>query len=244
MINNYSTTIHKAIFLMALLFCLQGSAQTNALGSWNIINVKLNINKKWSAFAEAQLRSLEFYNSFHYYEYKAGATYIFDKNFSLTAGLGKYKTYAEGGNFKRPISNDEIRTWLQINMKQQINRFQFEHRYRAEQRFTSNNYKNRFRYRLSLIVPIKKEKIEPKTFYVTIFNELFFTNNAPYFERNRFYVGLGYEFTNTFSMQTGYVSQFDYKLTDETGRKFFLISMYFNLDWKKMKAGFIPENID
>lgn len=28
------------------------------LGSWNIINVNLKINKKWNVFAETQLRSL------------------------------------------------------------------------------------------------------------------------------------------------------------------------------------------
>lgn len=40
------------------------------LGSWNILNLKYTINEKWSAFGEAQLRSLKFYNNFHYYEYK------------------------------------------------------------------------------------------------------------------------------------------------------------------------------
>jgi hypothetical protein len=48
------------------------SAQVFELGSWNILNFKYNNNEKWSVFGEAQLRSLNFYNNFHYYEYKGG----------------------------------------------------------------------------------------------------------------------------------------------------------------------------
>lgn len=45
-------------------------AQNFDLGSWNILNLKYNVNDKWSVFGEAQLRSLKFYTNFHYYEYK------------------------------------------------------------------------------------------------------------------------------------------------------------------------------
>lgn len=49
------------------------------LGSWNVLNLKYNVNEKWSMFTEAQLRSLKFYNNFHYYEYKGGFNYKKDK---------------------------------------------------------------------------------------------------------------------------------------------------------------------
>jgi hypothetical protein len=52
-------------------------AQTLDLGSWNIINLKYNIDDKLSVFGEGQLRSLQFYNDFHYYEYKGGINYKF-----------------------------------------------------------------------------------------------------------------------------------------------------------------------
>lgn len=34
--------------------------------------------EKWSGFAEAQLRSLKFYEHYHYYEYKFAINYQFD----------------------------------------------------------------------------------------------------------------------------------------------------------------------
>jgi len=68
------------------------------LGSWNILNLKYNHNDKLSFFAEAQ-RSLEFYSTFHCYEYKRGINYKVHKNAKLTLGAGSYQTYKEGGDF-------------------------------------------------------------------------------------------------------------------------------------------------
>jgi len=235
-----------AVLMVLLTFLIScAEAQLNALGSWNIINLKVNINSRWSAFGEAQLRSLRFYNNFHYYEYKAGATYKLDKNFSFTIGAGDYNTYSEGGNFKVPKQNDEFRSWVQVNLTQAYKRVKFDHRYRAEQRFSSNGYRNRFRYRFSLSAPLNKNKIEAGTLFLNTSNEIFFTDRAPYFERNRFFAGIGYEFTHTFSIQAGFLNQFDYRLNDETGRNFFQLSWLFELDWKEKKEkDHVPTSAD
>ena len=224
-----------------LLLSISTSAQ---LGSWNIVNVKANLNEKWSLFGEAQLRSLSFYNQFHYYEYKGGATFNINKNFSLQGGLGNYDTYAEGGNFKTPMVNDEFRTWLQFSMKQNLDRIKFEHRYRAEQRWTINGYRNRFRYRFQSVIPVNKKKLEKGSLYATAWNEIFFTNRAPYFERNRLFIGCGYELSDHLAIQTGFLNQFDYRLNDETGRNFLQISFLYELAIKKKKQEHVPGGID
>jgi len=210
--------------LMVFLFvhsCASAFAQP---GSWNILNAKLRMNQKWSLFGEAQIRSLKFYNHFHYYEIKGGAEAKIDKNFSVAFGLGNFDTYSQGGNFKEPMVNDEFRTWIQLSMHQQLKRVKFEHRYRAEQRFTLFGYRNRFRYRMSVVIPVKALSVQPKSYYINLSDELFFTNRAPYFERNRFFAGGGYVFSEKFTIQTGYMRQFDYRINDETGDSFFQIS--------------------
>ncbi|MBX9784615.1 MAG: DUF2490 domain-containing protein [Chitinophagaceae bacterium] len=214
------------------------------MGTWNVLNIKSNINDKWSLFGEVQLRSLKFYDNFHYYEYKGGATFNINKNFSLQGGLGNYDTYREGGNFKTPMVNDEFRTWLQFSMKQNLDRIKFEHRYRAEQRWTINGYRNRFRYRLQSIVPINSKKLEKGTFYAAAWNEIFFTNNAPYFERNRVFIGCGYELSEHLAIQAGFLYQFDYRLNDETGRNFFQLSFLYEFAIKKKKQEHVPGGID
>ena len=128
-------------YLTAIGFCLSMnvlSAQNFEIGTWNILNLKYTINPKWSLFGETQLRSLKFYDHFHYYEYKAAISHKTHKNMALTIGAGSYQTYKEGGNFVRPKNNNEFRVWPQITLFQSIGTLKIEQRYRAELRFTSS----------------------------------------------------------------------------------------------------------
>ena len=208
------------------------SAQTFDLGSWNILNVKYNLDEKLSYFCEGQLRSLKFYSNFHYYEYKGGINYKVHKNVKLTLGAGSYQTYKEGGDFVLPKNNDEFRIWPQIILSQSIGKLKIEQRYRSEFRFTSNGYRNRFRYRLGFSYPFGKERNEYKPFQVSASNEIFFTDKEPYFERNRMLLAFNYKPSKATTIQVGYLHQFDYKINDETGRDFFQIGYFIELSRK------------
>ena len=186
----------KRVSLITLLLILSTPiiiAQNFDLGSWNIVNLKLNVNNKWSLFGESQLRSLKFYTNFHYYEYKAGFNYKFHSNATFTLGAGSYQTYREGGDFVTPKNNNEFRIWPQIVLFQSLGKLKIEQRYRTELRFTSNGYRNRFRYRLGLSYPFGKEKNDYKPFKVSTSNEIFFTDNEQICS-----VPEGYTFSATF----------------------------------------------
>lgn len=217
------------LFFFLALHPVISYSQQIVLGSWNILNIKYNYNDKLSLFGEAQLRSLRFYNNFHYYEYKGGINYKVHKNVKLTLGAGSYQTYKEGGNFVLPKNNDEFRVWPQIILFQSIGKFKIEQRYRAELRWTSNGYRNRFRYRLGASYPFGKERNGYKPFQSSISNELFFTNNEPYFERNRLQYTISYKPSKATTLQIGYLHQFDYKINDETGQDFLVIGFYYEL---------------
>ena len=126
-------------------------AQNFDLGSWNILNIKYNHNDNWSTFVEGQIRSLKFYDNFHYYEYKGGINFKANDHLTLSIGGGSYQTYNEDGDFVLPKNNNEFRLWPQVLVSQSIGKLKIEQRYRGEFRFTSNGYRNRFRYRLGLI---------------------------------------------------------------------------------------------
>lgn len=222
----------RIFFLITIGLCLSMnrlSAQTIDLGSWNILNVKYNLDEKLSFFGEAQLRSLKFYSNFHYYEYKGGINYKVHKNVKLTLGVGSYQTYKEGGDFVLPKNNDEFRLWPQVILFQSIGKFKIEQRYRAELRFTSNGYRNRFRYRLGISYPFGNEQNEYKPFQVSASNEMFFTDKEPYFERNRMLLAFNYKPSKATTIQIGYLHQFDYKINDETGRDFLQIGYFIEL---------------
>ncbi len=211
------------------IWFLTSTAQTVNIGSWNTLNIKYTQSEQWSLFAEAQLRSLRFYDDFHYYEYKGGINYKAGKNIALTIGAGSYQTFAEGGNFVEPKNNDEFRLWPQINVFQTIGKIKIEQRYRAEQRFTSNGYRNRFRYRLGASYSFGKEKSGFKPYQISASNEIFFTDNEPYFERNRALLAFNLKVSRASTIQVGYLKQFDYKINDETGRDFLVVGLYFEL---------------
>lgn len=222
--------------LLLVGLCLSSSlalSQKVDLGSWNMLNVKFNLNEKMSFFGETQLRSLKFYSNFHYYEIKGGINYKLNSSLTLTAACGTYQTYKEGGNFILPKNNDEFRVWPQIVFNQQIGKFKIEQRYRVELRFTNNGYRNRFRYRLGAAYPFGKDSKGYKPFQISASNELFFTDNEPYFERNRIQFTFQFKPSKSTKIQLGYLHQFDYQINDETGRDFLQIGFLVELDKRK-----------
>ena len=116
-----------------------------------------------------------------------------------------------------------------------------EQRYRAEFRFTSNGYRNRFRYRLGLSYPFGKDRNEYKPFQISASNELFFTDKEPYFERNRLLVALNYKPSKAITLQVAYLHQFDYKINDETGRDFLVVGIYYDI-FRKLTSKVESEN--
>ena len=209
-----------------LAFFLFSTSVILAQGSWNLINIKYNKSPKLSFFAEAQLRSLNTYDQFHYYEYKAGANYKITEDFVATLAAGKYETYKEGGNFVTPKNVSEFRIWPQLTLTQKLFRLKVEHRYRGEFRFTDAGYRNRIRYRLGLSYPFGKERNGVKPFQLNINDELFFTNNEPFFQKNRLWASMFYRFSKKIYVQLGYVHQTDYKINDETGKDFIQVGLY------------------
>jgi hypothetical protein len=218
--------VHKFFLYPIFIFSNSLLAQ---IGSWNILTLRADLSDRWSLSAEGQIRSLKYYDDFHYFEYKAGAYFNISETFSAGVLVGHYRTYSEGGTFFEPIQSNELRTCAQITMKQSVHRLKFEHRYRIEQRFTSNGYRNRFRYRIGLTIPLSDESKTKNSWSAVIWNEIFMTNTAPYFERDRFFAGIGFKLNKHILIQTGYVRQFDYNLTDEIGRDFFQIGFQYEI---------------
>jgi len=236
----------RIIFITTILFYYSINtitAQTFDLGSWNILNLKYNHDEKLSFFGEGQMRSLKFYSNFHYYEFKGGINYKVHKNVKLSLGAGSYQTYKEGGDFVLPKNNNEFRIWPQLILFQSINKLKIEQRYRAELRFTSNGYRNRFRYRLGVSYPFGKLRNDYKPFQVSASNELFFTDNEPYFERNRMLLAFNYKPSKATTIQIGYLHQLDYKINDETGRDFFQIGYFIELFRKTSQNTIIDSDI-
>lgn len=234
-------------FVCLLLFVLKGNTQPNELGSWDIINFFYKPNPQFFYYAEVQTRSQKLTTDFYYHEIKGGAGVNFGKAHSVFLGIGDYTTYTYPGNYEKPVTTKETRFWEQLILNNNIDRVKIEHRYRVEQRWVNGEYFNRFRYRINPIIPINHSKITAKTLFVSAFDEIFLTNEAPYFQRNRFFAGAGYQFTNLFALQAGWIRQFDYNATNGgNGKNFIQTTLLFVLDKnsKANKVEKLPTTLD
>lgn len=239
--------IKRVVISTALFISIQSYAQTDGLGTWNVLTSKLTFNKKLFTMAEVQVRSQHMYKDFTYYEYKAGIGYNFPKSLSAMLAMGHYMTYdpLAAGNFKGNIQNNEFRIWEQFVLENNINRVKIEHRYRIEQRFTSTGYKNRFRYRLNTIIPLNHVKIQPKTWFLSVFDEVFINNESPFLEQNRIFFGAGYELNKNLTFLGGYINRFDNGGgTNQIWKNFFQINAILTFDEFKSGREKMPSALD
>lgn len=231
---------------MALFISLQAASQTPGIGTWNVLSGKYTFNKQWNIMAEGQLRSQQFVHDFNYYEFKAGIGYNFPKTAAVLLAMGHYETYQPDGDFKDPLISKEFRIWEQLVLNNNIGRIKLEHRYRIEQRFTSNlGYRNRFRYRLNAVVPINHKEIKSRTWYTSVYNEVFLANENPYFEQNRIFLGLGYQCNERVTLLAGFVNRFDFSIAHTTTWKnFFQANLIFSIDEFKSGRERHPSAVD
>ena len=233
--------LSRHILTCLVILCSIATAfSQRPLGSWNVVNTRYNFDSRWSVWAEGQIRSLQFYDEFNYYEVKAAATYSHKDHVAFTAGLGHYETYSPGGNFEEPLVTEETRTWFQVVMDHKLDRINFEHRYRVEQRYINTGYRNRFRYRLNATIPINHRELTSNTLLAYIGDEIFFTNKAPFYERNRFFTGLGYKFSPVISVLSGYMRQFNYSLDSQSSHDYFQLVLNINLNAETFHKNRIP----
>lgn len=200
-------------------------AQTTAVadpqwGSWLIGTVVLPGGPRhWGGYAEVQTRANGLGRQFFYTELKGGVSYDLAKNFTLMVAGGRYSTadYRDLGD--GPL-NIEKRLWQQLTLTHLAARLKMEHRYRVEQRwFTFRDdvvpaglfrYRNRLRYRFNAFLPLNHPTITEKTAFLSVYDEVFFNPRGPFFERNRVYAGLGYQFNQHLTMQAGWLNQANY----------------------------------
>ncbi len=199
------------ITICFLIFCNVTYAQADhRLGEWNVLIIKGKIAPRFTMVGESNMRNSARDFNYNYFEIKGGISYAFNKNISGLVGSGFYNTYTSGGLFLAPAVQNEIRTWLELDIKHAYKRLNFEHRLRIEQRFIPENYKNRFRYKLGLNLPVNNSLFTKGTLYFALYNEFFISQQEPFLSKNRFFAGGGYKITGNTTFQVGCINDTDY----------------------------------
>jgi hypothetical protein len=232
----------SAILVGMAFLCNHLKAQ-DYLGGWYLTNAKFVLSEKWSAWTEVQTRAWRITDRFYYHELKGGFSYQINPSANALMGFGQYGTYDNTENFKSPVTH-EFRMWEQMTLTNNIGRLKLEHRYRIEQRFFGENYRNRFRYRLNGLIPLNHKTISNGTFYLSVYDEIFLNNRAPHFERNRIFGGAGYQFNKVATFQAGYLNQYDYRNPTHFSKEYLQAALLLTFDAKSWLKDRHPSSDD
>jgi len=216
--------------LFVVLFANSSQLFAQSLGCWNTLNLSFDNGKKWSYAAEFQLRSLQFYKNYNYYEYKGIVNYKILPNFQTSVVIGRYTTFGQGKTFQNPKLAEEFRMALQFGLKNNLGKVQVDHRYRFERRFYTSGTKGvRLRYRVGLFLPIDKKNLTSLNLSNEFLVAIASGTSSAKFDKNRLAFSVTQKLNKTVSMQLGYLSQYDSKSADEPGNNFFVYSIFLNL---------------
>lgn len=179
---------------------------------------------KWGLHLEAQLRRHNLVTDDLQVLFRTGINYHPGPNAFVTAGYCFVQTAPYGG-FPAKAAFPENRIWQQVQVKNQLSRFEIVSRFRSEQRYVNvpvltdsvwqpgdAQFSHRFRFLNRVSIPFKGKTIEEKTFYFSAYDEIFVNagKNIAFniFDQNRLYAAFGYRFPKIGRLEIGYLNQF------------------------------------
>lgn len=202
--------MHRLLLLALLVLPTLSQAQDSELGNWLIYFGNKQISDRWNWHHEAQYRNYNAIGDLEQLLLRTGIGYnLTEGNNNLLFGYGfiRGENYLGGSDEKLVVN--EHRIFQQFITRQQAGRVGLQHRYRFEQRWVEDDFRLRFRYFLSLNIPLTNSAMAANTFYLSAYNEIFLNSEAGnVFDRNRLYGGLGYKLNGSCRFELGYMNQF------------------------------------
>ena len=197
----------KAIFgLVALFLGSSLLAQKNDFGNWFIYFGNQPINQKWNWWTEAQFRNYDVGDVQQVLLRTGIGVNLTENNDNLLLGYGFI--YSE--NYKPDFSktnNIEHRIYQQYIHKHQLGKLSIQHRLRWEERFLESGFQMRGRYFLGLNFPLSRNAFAPKTFYLSMYDEIFLNAQNELYDRNRIYGALGFVVSKNLRLEAGIMNQ-------------------------------------
>ena len=206
-------------FALAFL-SINGQQKQTHYSSWNSINIKKTFNTQWFANAEFNIRRTNFLKDWEQFIIRPFIHYKLEKAVDFALGYSYIKNY-NYSNFSTPIDVIEHNTFQQLTINHQLSKYTFNHRLRFEERFQQNvvefepdryeiegtKYKNRFRYKFQIAIPLKIFNPNKKLNFV-VYDEahLDFGNGLrpEKLDQNWMFFGVSFSATKDIKIRSGY----------------------------------------
>lgn len=212
----------KSLVFFCVLFSFNNkiSAQTvddDQLGAWYMYfyNAKFK-NSQFGIQGDLQYRDFRGFGDLEQIMLRSGLTWTPENsNVMFTLGYANITTGEYGTDFDG--TTNENRIYQEALFSNTIlKRVLLTHRFRYEQRWVENqDFRTRFRYNIFANIPFNNETLVKGTYYFAFYNEIFLNgernigngNTVQSFDRNRTYLGLGYNITDKLRVQVGWMEQ-------------------------------------
>ncbi len=219
------------LFLILIFLPFSLVAQPDETGNWLMYFGMNRVSDKLSIHTEVQYRNHTIAPvNIEQLLLRTGLNYHFSNKAFVTAGYAYIASHQFETEQSAPES-EEHRIWQQFILTNNLGRVKFEHRYRVEQRWVNSDYRNRFRYRLMVFVPLNKPRIEAGTLFVGLYNEVFINGQKTFFDRNRIYGALGYQLNKSTGFQLGML----YQQQSDFGKWYMQFALVLNPDFRNMR---------
>lgn len=241
------------LFLISIVTFSSAAAQENApnvvnqFNSWFMYFGNHRLSERWGLHTEYQWRRSEGPQFWQQSLLRVGVDYYTKSKAMVSGGYGWIVSFPYG---EQPIGQEttEHRLWQQLILTQTAGRFNFQHRYRLEQRWIENTtdndgtfkYANRARYRLFAAIPLNKKSMVEKTWFLAFYDEIFlgFGKNLSkknILDQNRAYAAIGYQFRPGVNTQLGYLYHQVFKADGirRENNHTLQVALTYNLDFRR-----------
>ena len=196
---------NQLLIILFLINIFSVKSQENNIGNWLIYFGNKNLNSSLNWHHEIQHRNYNILGELEQLLVRTGLGYNVNENNNILLGYGFIDSRNIAIESNEILKVNEHRIYQQFISKQAIGKIKIQHRYRFEQRFIEDDFRLRYRYFLSLNIPLLKTN---KKYYISAYNEIFINaSQENTFDRNRIYGGLGYQLNSNIKLELGYMNQ-------------------------------------
>lgn len=213
---------NQLLIILFLINIFSVKSQESNIGNWLIYFGNKDLNSSFNWHHEIQHRNYNILGELEQLLVRTGLGYNVNENNNILLGYGFIDSRNKAIESNEILKVNEHRIYQQFISKQVIGKIKIQHRYRFEQRFIEDDFKLRYRYFLSLNIPLLKTN---KKYYISAYNEIFIdASQENSFDRNRIYGGLGYKINSNIKLELGYMNQ----IFNNSTRDQFNVICFFN----------------
>ena len=219
----------------------------SSTGSWLGLYTKYHFNNRWSYYGEYHFRRKNGLKDMGQIYLRLGATFKLTQYLDLTAGfVNPYYWAPDQSNPNMDKIVPQFRLWEQAVLATPFYYIKVLHQLRLEQRYRRDYIKgspweltHRFRYKLSMYIPLNNRELKPKTVFLSLYDEIFIQAGKTivynHLEDNRAFLGLGYKLNENLQIQAGYMNSWRHDGAPwmYESRHIFRFNIFHQMDLKK-----------